>query len=107
MLPSARPKTPVLERVSALPLTGTSLPMGALTLSVMEFEAGPCPAPDAAPNGMQGRAYTPSEARSHGPRCVQEASLGQQRERPARSPVACILWLLWASLQSDALVCRR
>src|SRR5580692_10331991 len=47
MLPSARPQSPALERASALPSTGVSLPAGALTIPVMNFETGSGPAPDA------------------------------------------------------------
>src|SRR6516164_4839624 len=55
MLPSVSPRNPALERASALPLTGVSPPMGALTLSAMEVEMGSRPAPDTAPGAPHAR----------------------------------------------------
>ena len=71
--------------------TGTSLPTGALTLSVMKFETGPRPAPDAASERMQGRAYTPSAAWSHGHQRSSLEFCHNRRKTPPGRPRCCTL----------------
>ena len=63
--PSAKPHSPVPGRASMLPVTGTSPPAGAPTISVMKIETGCRPAPVLHRHRMQGRAYTPSRPPSH------------------------------------------